>query len=397
MKKYSGTIIYSPSDLIRYLASPFASWLDRYYLENLGAIMPDEQTEEEKLLSHAGDEHERSILTGYKTSESNLVEVSKDDFAVACIRTLAALNNKAPIIYQAALQDGSFAGYADFLKLDGAGKYEVWDTKLALSPKPYYPIQLCCYSEMLAAVGGHRMPERIGVILGNGEEVEFRVEDFIHYYRQIKESFIAMQAAFSGNMDDCPEPLPRAEHGRRTSYAQKFFLEKDHLVQVANITVGQMKKLKAAGIATMRELARNSGKSVHKLDSGTLEKLIVQARLQCQTRDDRKTNPDAKPRYEILPHKGPNGEPIGLAVLPPTDPGDVFFDLEGYPLIPGGLEYLFGTWARNETTAAFEFRDWWAHDRDAEKVAFERFIDWVLDRWKKNPGLHIYHYASYEC
>src|SRR5207248_7466392 len=25
------------------------------------------------------------------------------------------------------------------------------------------------------------------------------------------------------------------------------------------------------------------------------------------------------------------------------------------------------------------------------------FIDWVFDRWKKNPAMHIYHYASYEC
>src|SRR5437870_5104473 len=159
MKKGSGAIIYSPSDLIRYLASPFASWLDRYELENRGAIIPDEQTEEEKLLSRAGDEHERSILTGYKASESNLVEIPKDDFAVACIKTLAAIKHNAPIIYQAALQDGVFAGYADFLKLDGAGKYQVWDTKLALLPKPYYPIQLCCYSEMLASVTVHGLPE----------------------------------------------------------------------------------------------------------------------------------------------------------------------------------------------------------------------------------------------
>ena len=42
MKKESGTIVYSPSDLIRYMASPFASWLDRYNLENPGVITPDE-------------------------------------------------------------------------------------------------------------------------------------------------------------------------------------------------------------------------------------------------------------------------------------------------------------------------------------------------------------------
>lgn len=173
MKKESGTTIYSPSDLIRYLASPFASWLDRYNLENPGSITPDEETEEEKLLSRAGDEHERSILTGYKTSDSNLVEILKDDFNVARTATLETIKIKTPIIFQAALQDGVFAGFADFLILDGSEKYQVWDTKLALSPKPYYPVQLCCYSEMLAATTGHGMPERIGIILGNGDAWSF--------------------------------------------------------------------------------------------------------------------------------------------------------------------------------------------------------------------------------
>jgi predicted RecB family nuclease len=396
MRKESGSIIYSPSDLIRYLSSPFASWLDRYYLENPEGIAPDKQTEEEELLSRTGDKHEQSVLGGYKASTS-VIEIAKGNFATAHAATLAAIKDKAPIIYQAALQDGVFAGYADFLKLDTSGKYQVWDTKLALSPKPYYPIQLCCYSELLAATTGEGLPEWIGVILGNGDRVEFRVEDFIHYYRHIKNGFIAIQAAFSGDIDDCPEPLPRAEHGRWTSYAEKFFLDKDHLVQVAGITVGQIKKLKTVGITTMAGLATASGKSVPKLDSGTLEKLASQARLQCGTRDDRKANPGAKPRYEVLSHKGPNNEAVGLAVLPPAHPADVFFDMEGYPLIPGGLEYLFGTWACNDTTGAMEFRDWWAHDRDQEKIAFEQFIDWVFDRWKKNPVMHIYHYAAYEC
>src|SRR6478735_1515871 len=118
MKKDSGTIIYSPSDLIRYLASPFGSWLDRYRLEGLGEITPDEQTEEEKLLSRTGDEHEQSILSGYKTSQTGLVEIAKDDakFDVAHAATLEAIQQNTAIIYQAALCDGNFAGYADFLK-----------------------------------------------------------------------------------------------------------------------------------------------------------------------------------------------------------------------------------------------------------------------------------------
>ena len=50
-KQRSGEIVYAPSDLIRYVASPFASWMDRYYLENPGAITPDEVTEDAKLIA----------------------------------------------------------------------------------------------------------------------------------------------------------------------------------------------------------------------------------------------------------------------------------------------------------------------------------------------------------
>ena len=38
----------------------------------------------------------------------------------------------------------------------------------------------------------------------------------------------------------------------------------------------------------------------------------------------------------------------------------------------------------------------WGRDRDGERVAFERFVDWVVERRRRHPGLHVYHYASYE-
>ena len=78
MRKETGTIIYSPSDLIRYLASPFASWLDRYDLENPGAIKADEDTEEDKLLQRTGDAHEQSVLKTYKGAGTGLIEIPKD-------------------------------------------------------------------------------------------------------------------------------------------------------------------------------------------------------------------------------------------------------------------------------------------------------------------------------
>lgn len=396
MKKHSSQFLYSPSDLVRYLKSPFASWMDRYYLENPGAVIPDKETEDERLIAQTGDQHERAVLDELRVSHADLVEVPKDDPVVARTTTLSAIHAKARIIYHAALESGLFAGFADFLMCDRAGRYQVWDAKLARSPKPYYAIQLCCYSEMLATAIHEPLPEKFGIILGSKDWIEFRVEDFIHYYRHIKASFMAMQASFTGNIADRPEPLPRADHGCWTSHAEEFFTDTDHLVQVAGITVGQIKKLKRGSIATMVALAAASGKSVRKLANDSLEKLIAQARLQCQTRADRMANPDAPPRYEVLPHAGANGQPVGLGALPPDHPADIFFDMEGYPLVSGGLEYLFGVCLRNRQPGSWEFKDWWAHDRDEEKLAFEGFVDWAFSRWKNNPGSHIYHYAAYE-
>jgi hypothetical protein len=125
MLKRSGAVVYSPSDLIRYFASPFASWMDRYHLENPDGIAPDEETEDQKLVAQTGDRHEFSVLTELKAEASELIEIPKDHFADANTKTLSAINAKVPIIFQAALDAGRFAGFADFLILDGSGRYQV--------------------------------------------------------------------------------------------------------------------------------------------------------------------------------------------------------------------------------------------------------------------------------
>lgn len=396
MKKEAGRILYSPTDLVRFLASPFASWMDRYHLESPGIIQPDEETEERRLIATAGNNFEGEILAGLKTTTEGLVEISKSSDQQAREKTLQAIQSGAPVIYQARLELDDFAGYADFLILDGNRTYQAWDSKLARQPKPYYAIQLCCYSEMLAALFDCKMPNKFGIILGTQERVEFRVEDFIHYYRCIKSAFIQIQQSFDGRIENRPEPRPRADHGRWSSQAEKFFSDTDHIVQVAGISIGQIRKLKNAGVTTMGCLAQASKRTIPKLAPESLEQLVAQARLQCLTRAACAKKADCLPSFELISRLSENGQSVGLASIPPLNPADVFFDMEGYPLTPGGLEYLFGaSWANGDKTK-INFSDWWAHDRDQEKEAFEKFVDWAYMRRKKNPGMHIYHYASYE-
>ncbi len=393
-KNEDGTLTFSPTDLIQFAASPFASWMERYYLESPGIVQPDEDSEDAKLIVRIANEHERSVLEKMRTSTESLAEISSNAVDAEAA-TRAAISENCHAIYQAVLNSGSFAGVADFLMLSNSNRYQVWDTKLARSPKPQYAIQLCCYSEMLSAMTGTVMPEKFGIILGTQDRIEFRIEDFIHYYRHIKARFLAMQNGFSGTPEDRPEPLAHADHGHWSGAAQDYFEETDHLVRVAGITVGQIKKLRAAGITTMTALAGASATPVPKLAADTRKKLAAQADLQRKTLADRKNNPDAKAHYEVLPSA--DGAAAGLAALPADRDADVFFDMEGYPLVPGGLEYLFGVCTRSDgSDAAYPFHAWWAHDRNEEKAAFEGFIDWVFDRWRKNPGMHIYHYAPYE-
>src|SRR5262249_18261043 len=39
----------------------------------------------------------------------------------------------------------------------------------------------------------------------------------------------------------------------------------------------------------------------------------------------------------------------------------------------------------------------WARDRQEEGRAFERLIDAIVERRRRFPGMHVYHYASYEA
>jgi predicted RecB family nuclease len=197
-------LVFSPSDLIRFLVSPFASWMDRYYLEHPDAIAPDQEAEDQKLIAQAGTNMKQTRWPSFRASVPNLVEIGGIGFEEAQRQTLIAVNDRATFIYQAALRDSRFRGFADFLILDEHGRYQVWDAKLARYPKPYFPVQLCCYSEMFAATAQQPLPGTIGVILGTGERITLNVEEFIYYDRRVRADFLDLQDSFSHRLENRP-------------------------------------------------------------------------------------------------------------------------------------------------------------------------------------------------
>jgi len=117
----------------------------------------------------------------------------------------------AEVIYQAVLFDGErWRGHADFLErvarpsAVGDWSYEVADTKLARRVKPYFLLQLCLYSELLAASQGSP-PERAHVVLGTRARESFRLAEFAAYYRGVKRRFERLVLA--DGAASYPEPV----------------------------------------------------------------------------------------------------------------------------------------------------------------------------------------------
>jgi predicted RecB family nuclease len=394
MRYIDGELRFSPSDLTQFLESEYASWMERWWLEidqNRAGIpenrRPNEDDEELAIIAARGNEHETQFLNNLREEGRNITSIAAGADSVE--RTRQALAKGPEVIYQAHLVDGNLGGYADFLirvpgKSDlGDYHYEVWDTKLAKSAKPHFVIQLCAYADLLERAQGRR-PTGFEVVLGTKKRIRFETEEYFHYYRALLESFLAFQNAF--DLEREPHPGDYSNHGHWSNYAESVLESEDHLSKVANITTVQIRKLNAAGITTLESLAKTPIEHVPRLAPETFEKLKRQARLQFESTGKE------RPCYEVLP----NGleVPQGLELLPAASRRDVYFDMEGFPLYEGGLEYLFG--AAVVENGKPEFKDWWAHDKCQEKQAFENFVDWVHARWQADRSMHIYHYAAYE-
>ena len=375
----------SASDLKRFTACPHATRLDLAYLQG-DDLTPVEDSEDTILLQNRGERHEAEYLSLLEAEDKVVVRIETEGVPLkeSVDATRAALVAGPDIVYQGALADGMWGGYADFLERVpvpselGPFSYEVTDTKLKRKPVPDHVFQLALYSDLLAEVQG-RAPERAHIQLGLGERASIRLAEYSDYARLTRrqlEDFVREPPPTR------PIPCAFCDLCRWREHCAGEWKKTDSLYQVAGIRKSQAVKLEVAGVQTMEALARHEGK-VPRLADETAEKLREQARLQ----HARKTG---EPSFKLRPPVAGKG----FDLMPRPAPGDLFYDIEGDPHYTeaesDGLEYLHGVWDGKEFTAL------WAHDRAAEKEALASLFNRFKEHFAQHPDAHVYHYAPYE-
>lgn len=411
-----GTLTYSASDLTAAAACEYAvlRGLDAR-LGRAPDAVPDADVVLERV-AHLGDEHEQRVLRGLVArygvwrpgSRGGLAQVpatgdpaSRAALEAARATTLDRLGS-ADVVHQAAFFDGRLVGRADFVVRQDDGAWSVRDAKLARNARPTALLQVAAYADQLAREG-LPVARQVELVLGDGAVTRHAVSDVVPLYRERRARLEHLLDTHRAQDAPAVWGDPRWTSCGRCSLCTEQLEARRDVTLVAGVYDRHRAPLAAAGITTVDALAAApDGLDVEGLSPAALDRMRLQARLQVE---QERINPDPTHPSEV-PWAVTHPERIA-ALLPPADPGDVFFDFEGDPLwydpaMAGepdawGLEYLFGL-VENAPPEGGEppFVAFWAHDRAQERVALRQFLDYLADRRARYPGMHVYHYADYE-
>lgn len=338
--------------------------------------------------------------------------------------TRRALIEGRPLIHQPALSDGSLiSGYADILinnlhnpfaerRIRCPG-YSVIEVKLASLVTPDYAVQAAAYHDLLHSISresGLHAPGPAYLWLGTAraDPVPLPRDDVEYMYASVRDAYFRFLRAFDAGAPLPPIDAPLAELAPWTEFTKSYLRKSDSLLQVAGIRRSQVSALQGAGVTTMTQLASRQVPSDCKISRATLRTLQEQAQLQVERVDSEASLAEGASTGTCTPSSPipyrlkevPYSAPMGLHRLPPPSQFDIYFDMEGFPLVEKGLEYLFGATDHE----GLNFRSWWAHDRTMEEQSFISFIDFVWktreDRQKSqnmaSAQPYVYHYGHYE-
>lgn len=400
--------------------SKITAWLDcAHYLMlrhevDLGerSTPPNLFGEMAHMLIQKGLDHEQAVLELYRNAGREVFEVPgrepRESFSRWISRVGDVLGQGHDVVFQMPFVHEGIRGIADFLERvvddDGTVTYEPVDAKLARNAaKPGHVLQLCFYSETITAQTG-QVPEQVHIELGSGDRQSVRVADVLPYWRRLRSQLAKVIAEPPTDLTK-PEPCDHCGFCEFEQVCEAEWRSVDSLVHVAGARRADRALLESNDVGTIVALAELD-REIAGLDTIRSERLVRQASLQVEARN---APEDAPPPFELVDAPAAatgdlpelDAEPIepeltGFGALPEPDDGDVFLDYEGHPFWKAnvGLFFLFGLIEREDDE--WRFKASWAHDQAEEAQATQALVDYLAERRRRFPNMHVYHYNHTE-
>lgn len=328
MKRINHRYLMSPQDIIKFIDSPYSLWMDKKTSGTNAKKLVEPPKEATKAtlkesLFNEGNVFEEKIISQMieGVGDSKVFKIEKDlngSIITTGLKeaTIDAMKAGNSVIVQAYLEDDMLYGFSDLLvrvpvpsKL-GNYSYVVKDIKRSQTPKAKFVLQILCYCNILSKIQGV-FPEKAYIILGNGEEEEFKTGDYLEYFKQVINSC----QSFLNNEQEMPFPDKNQNHGFWQETALDFLKEKNDISLLPDITKEQIKLLRESSVNSIDELISASTSSV---STDILNRLKIQSSAYKDKR--------AKKEYLIYPHSKEN--PKGLNNLPRSTACDVYIDIK---------------------------------------------------------------------
>ena len=379
------------SKLYDYLQCPHLIWREVYgpQEEKIKEINPFIQ-----MLWNKGIQHEEKIIKEI----GEFTDISSGSFKERFARTIQAMEDNDPLIYQGVLYSENLFGIPDLLKRMPDGSYVPVDIKSGSGldngnsnsngkPKKHYAVQLCLYAELLQKLGIKN--NRQGIIFDiHKNEVEYHLEKPMNngnnitcweFYQEVKKQTQLLldnkthnKPAMSGACKLCPWYNSCKKWCQENQDLTTIFYlgraKRDAINEELGIEkVDAFSRLDMAEVLGRKKQNKNFLKSI---GEKTLSKLITRAKILSDTK---------KP---VIYNK------VDL----PQASYELFFDIEDDPTQE--FVYLHGVYERSKTGEKFIPFVADGNTAEAEKTAWANFWDYI----KSLPpdDFAIYYYSPHE-
>lgn len=396
-----GRFYYTPGDLRAFAICQFSA-LQRADAA-LGRGEPVEDGDPTgRRMGELGVEHQHRVLAGYLerygrhdgvgTGGVAVLSGTADPTGAAAAAAMQTFAGGATVLAQVPVSAGPLYGAADLLVRVG-DRWQLTEVRLGLRLKDVYLLQIGALALALLSRGVLLEAEAV-LVTGNNVRIDVPLPEAMD---RARDEMARLDAALAARLRD-PLPVSWQEDSVAAcgwcAACQAAMTESRDVRLTAGVRMPDRALLRAAGIRTIDQLATSTG-PVDGLEQSQLETIRAQARLQVrQMPPGTELDPARQlpPVFEVY-------DETPLRAMPAPDDGDIFFDLESDPMWAEkegdlrGLHYLFGMWL---PALPRPYQALWAHDRAAERQALLDFADFVAGRRCDHPGLHVYHYGSYE-